>query len=422
MVSRAVIAVRSDIPTHRLMGLSLLERTILAAHQAGIQQFLIVSRGATSSDAGKLKQGERFRQRGIDIKFDDSDNHRNPLRTTDNVLILPDNCVFSPIIISKLVERNLPEGGLRLLTDNNGNFSGIALCSPDILPSLLDLARKEAGDLDLPVVKSLIQNERLSIEEAEAGRWIAVESKDDIKKARQMLLKSVRKREDGFIARYFNRPLSLTTTKLLLRFNITPAQVTIANLIIGMSAGYFIGKGGHLNSLLGGFLFQCASIFDGCDGEIARLTYQCSEFGTKLDNICDIMTLIVFLINLPIGIYSSTQNPFYLYLGVFMLLAVASIYIQMQRFIKKSRLTGSIVKIVQDIQRKGLKAQPSLLDRAASKIAFVFRNDFIKMTIFLLAAVNGRILILWILILLGPIESIYLNIYARQKMSSTSQD
>ena len=416
MIDHAVVVIHPETSGKRLLGLSLLERTILAARQAGVRTFTVLANSKCHGGVPSLDQIKKLNQRGVSIQLESSDNHRHPVTEDRNALLLSTNCVCVPTLLSKMVATDVPDGGIKVLADEDGDFTGIAVASATVLAALLDDGAQTSNRSDMPFIRSLVPQRLWSQVTAAPGQLVAIESPGDMKAARRLLLDTARKKEDGFIARHFNRPISLATTRLLLKLPITPTQVTVVNLIIGILSGYFIGKGGHLHSLLGGFLFQCASIFDGCDGEIARLTFQSSEFGTKLDNTSDILTLIIFMVNLPIGIYSTNQNPMYLYLGGLMLVSVATIYIQMQRFVKKIKLNGSIVKIVQDIQAKGEAAKPSFLDRVAANIAFIFRMDFIKMMAFLIAALNGRIVILWVLILLSPIESIYLNIYARQKL------
>lgn len=416
MIDHAVVVIHPETSGKRLLGLSMLERTILTARQAGVRTFTVLTDNEHPGGIPSPKQIKKLHEKGIAIQLESSDNHRQPLPVDCNALLLSTNCVCVPALLARIVTTDVPDGGITVLADEDGDFTGIAVASTTVLTTLLEDGAQASDRPDMPFIRSLVPQRLWSQVTAAPEQLVSIESKADMKAARRLLLDTARKKEDGFIARHFNRPISLATTRLLLKLPITPTQVTVVNLIIGLLSGYFIGKGGHLHSLLGGFLFQCASIFDGCDGEIARLTFQSSEFGTKLDNTSDILTLIIFMVNLPIGIYSSNQNPMYLYLGGLMLVSVASIYIQMQRFVKKTRLTGSIVKIVQDIQGKGKAAQPSFLDRVAANIAFIFRMDFIKMMAFLIAALNGRIVILWVLILLSPIESIYLSLYARQKL------
>lgn len=47
---------------------------------------------------------------------------------------------------------------------------------------------------------------------------------------------------------------------------------------------------------LGGFLFQMASVLDGVDGEVAKLTLRSSKLGGWLDTAVDNLTLLFFLI------------------------------------------------------------------------------------------------------------------------------
>ncbi len=420
MIRQALITVESPPAYQRLLGLTLLKRSLLSAHQAGIERFLLVPVGERAIDITSLLQDRTLRRKCIAIQTNAAGNPSPFSPTSEDTLLLSGKLIYTPGMLTSLLEEILPQGGINGILDSQGNFSGAATISAAALPSVMDWLQKNKQEPNRQILEAIIAKDNSRFEAVVSDQWVAADSRAGVKKARALLLKNARKREDGFVAKHFNRHISLATTRMLLKFNITPTAVTIVNLLIGLASGWFIGKSGHFNSLLGGFLFQCASIFDGCDGEIARLTYQCSEFGTKLDNTCDILTLIVFMVNLPIGIYSSYQNPLFLYLGGLMLISVTSIYIQIQRYLKKSRLTGSIVKIVKDIENKDRNEKAGFIDRLAAKIAFVFRHDFIKMAIFILAALDGRTVILWALILLSPLEFIYLTMYSRRKLASTA--
>jgi CDP-L-myo-inositol myo-inositolphosphotransferase len=45
-----------------------------------------------------------------------------------------------------------------------------------------------------------------------------------------------------------------------------------------MLGAFFFFSGGYINLVTGAILAQAASIVDGCDGEIARLKFQATEF------------------------------------------------------------------------------------------------------------------------------------------------
>ena len=57
----------------------------------------------------------------------------------------------------------------------------------------------------------------------------------------------------------------------------------------------FFAFGGYWNMLSGAVLSLFASILDGCDGEVARLKLQESDFGCWLETICDYLYYLVYL-------------------------------------------------------------------------------------------------------------------------------
>ena len=54
--------------------------------------------------------------------------------------------------------------------------------------------------------------------------------------------------------------------------------------------------------LIGAVLSVFASILDGCDGEVARLTFQDSAFGCWLETICDHLYYILIFAGMMIGL------------------------------------------------------------------------------------------------------------------------
>ncbi|HDL10026.1 MAG TPA: CDP-alcohol phosphatidyltransferase family protein, partial [Candidatus Omnitrophica bacterium] len=57
--------------------------------------------------------------------------------------------------------------------------------------------------------------------------------------------------------------------------------------LLSCFSALFYGFGSYLNVLIGGILAQISSILDGCDGEIARLKFQESEYGAWFDAVLD---------------------------------------------------------------------------------------------------------------------------------------
>ena len=57
-----------------------------------------------------------------------------------------------------------------------------------------------------------------------------------------------------------------------------PIHPMIVPIPIG---AFFLAQPSQVWQVLGSLLFLLSTIMDGCDGEIARLTFQESEFGAK---------------------------------------------------------------------------------------------------------------------------------------------
>src|SRR5450432_3501978 len=84
----------------------------------------------------------------------------------------------------------------------------------------------------------------------------------------------------GFIARHLNKKVSFRLTRsLLCQLPVTPNQVTLGAMAIGMAGCLLIGAGTYSSMVAGFALVQLQSILDGCDGELARVRFQQSPLG-----------------------------------------------------------------------------------------------------------------------------------------------
>lgn len=120
--------------------------------------------------------------------------------------------------------------------------------------------------------------------------------------AERSLLKSLRKPVDGIVSRHCNRYISLAVSRYLARMELHPNTLTLGFMVFGISAAILAALAQPWWMLvLAGVLFQIQSILDGCDGEVARLTYKFSSSGQWLDSICDDITNWGFFFGLTFG-------------------------------------------------------------------------------------------------------------------------
>ena len=111
------------------------------------------------------------------------------------------------------------------------------------------------------------------------------------------------KPQDGFVSRFLNRPISSRITRLLVKFPIHPSAFTASIFVLPLVAAVFLVRGDYLSVLLGAAIFQVFSILDGCDGEIARARNLESKFGERLDNVCDFLGSLIYVLALGAGIH-----------------------------------------------------------------------------------------------------------------------
>lgn len=135
---------------------------------------------------------------------------------------------------------------------------------------------------------------------------------------------------DGWFTRLVDRRLSRVLTRLLLPTGISPNQVTIGSIAIGIAGGGCFALGTPRAAALGALLFLASTIIDGCDGEIARLTFRESVFGARLDVLGDNVVHLFLFGGIAVGLYRRSGDPVVAWLGLVLvlgvLLAMATVY------------------------------------------------------------------------------------------------
>ena len=107
---------------------------------------------------------------------------------------------------------------------------------------------------------------------------------------------------DGVLARWIDRRLSCRLSLWIVRHTgLRPNHVTALGTTIGLAGAFLLARGTYAGDVLGTLLFLVAAIVDGCDGEVARLTFRESAFGQKLDVTTDNVVHLVIFIGLAVG-------------------------------------------------------------------------------------------------------------------------
>ena len=123
--------------------------------------------------------------------------------------------------------------------------------------------------------------------------------------------------DSPIIDRYIIRKISGFISGFLSRTPVTPNQVTIISLIFGIASAAFFSHGKHTYTIIAGVLYFVSTVFDQCDGEVARLKQMETEFGRKLDIIVDAIVNAVIVIGITIAVYTKIGSVLVIIAGFF---------------------------------------------------------------------------------------------------------
>ena len=129
------------------------------------------------------------------------------------------------------------------------------------------------------------------------------------------LKKICQKKNDNWYGRYFVRKISIYITKLLLKTDVTPNQISGLSILIGIIAGIFFVFGNYWYTLVGASVLLLSNIVDCVDGEIARYRKSASVAGKYIESLNDYIVHPFIFVCITFGLYNIFHNVFIFVLG-----------------------------------------------------------------------------------------------------------
>ena len=301
-------------------------RNILGLQSPTVSQTVLCVQSEWQSQVAETLQ--RSRRAPKSLKWYESVEPADLARVTQhvsakgNLIFVLGHRSINPCLLRKALQWNAPNGA-------------IAFCCGNELVGVYVLSEKAAEKLARECAKPLTTLEDLhdwiksrcevEIEEVQDHSWQEINSRADLIQAENKLNQWLVKPTDGIFAR-MNRRVSIPISRWLLQFRgITPNIVTLFTLWVSFGAGIFFAYGGYWATVMGAVLSVWASILDGCDGEVARLKLQSTDFGCWLDTVCDYLYYAFVFGGMAIGFARTIGTRFTLFWGPLLLLgAVAS--------------------------------------------------------------------------------------------------
>jgi phosphatidylglycerophosphate synthase len=161
---------------------------------------------------------------------------------------------------------------------------------------------------DLAALAKRFQDQgRLRLVDTGDARCCRVRSAADARRVEGEMLASLIRPTDGFFARHFDRYLSRRLSVVLVRWGLHPNLITAAATLVGLAGAGLLASIDRPLQVLGALIVIFATVLDGCDGEVARLSLRTSKLGGRLDLIGDnIVNGAVFV---AIGTASLRAHP-----------------------------------------------------------------------------------------------------------------
>jgi 1L-myo-inositol 1-phosphate cytidylyltransferase / CDP-L-myo-inositol myo-inositolphosphotransferase len=173
--------------------------------------------------------------------------------------------------------------------------------------------------------------------------YVRVTSEAMVAVAEDALFQSLARNDNNFFARYVDRVLSRAISRRLAPTSVTPNQITVFSVALGILGSLMLLHPSYVAGLFGAFLFLASTIIDGCDGEIARLKFQESPLGAKLDLIGDNLVHAFLFPCAALRFWLHGEGNYFLAFGLITLAGGVATWIAIYRIVLRPRPAPGVV-------------------------------------------------------------------------------
>ena len=337
------------------------------------------------------------------------------------VLLIAGDCTYQPALH-------------RMVSEWDGRSSALELATGSVPTGLFALNHEAALELGAEIESNVVTVQDLhrwitrkaishgppfvDFRLVEEDSWQQISMPQDSIAAEQKLDRWLVKPTDGVFAR-MNRTISIPISRQLIKFPITPNMVSLFTLGVSFAAGASYAMGGYLSTLVGAILSVWASILDGCDGEVARLKLQASDFGCWLETACDYLYYLFLFAGMAIGLERSSGNRAFWAWGAVLLFGAATTILL--AWFERSRLSGKHPEQFLAIwQKKAESRSSNPLLYLGRNCEFIIRRCFLPYALLVFALLNLTWLALY-MSAIGANVAWIISLYSRFAFSSKSR-
>jgi len=237
----------------------------------------------------------------------------------------------------------VPDAQVLVATDGSIPLPRVLPANAELRP-VADRATADAlaGELGAPLVGAdLVRLDRT--------RWDGLRVTDEATRrtAEDAVFGALYRADLGFVARRFNKPLSIWFTRhVLCRSPITPNQITLFAAALGVIGCALMATGAYGWVVLGLAFEHLQSVLDGCDGELARVRFQQSQLGAWLDTFVDDVLNVLMTVAAGVGVWRASGSRVALACGLAggAMLVLSNLIIM--RDMRRQKASGDLMDMV----------------------------------------------------------------------------
>ena len=226
----------------------------------------------------------------------------------------------------------------------------------------------------------------------EAPTEYRIRERRDFRRQTEALIKGSGLSNDSLLDRVVTRKISNALTRLFLMTSLTPNQITLIAMAVGLAGAACFWAGGYAAGVAGAALVLLSAWIDCTDGEVARLKFQESPMGGMLDIWADNVVHAAAFFSMGMGLYFSTENGIYKIFGTLAVVGTLASFALLHSSVIESKKRAAL--------NPEEEPEASLVDRVANRdfTYFLFALCLAgRLEIFLaLTAVGANVFAVWL--------------------------
>jgi phosphatidylglycerophosphate synthase len=333
-VTRVIVVATAPGALAVVGGLPLAVRAVLTLRELGVSDVAVVAGAQGAAVAATLGR------RGLTAAADGLSTLAASAAPTLVVAgdVLFDGTVLAPLLASVESDRARV---VRMSGAHPGHVWA-ALCPGAVVTALVSHLRKGAPTLD-EAWKAAGPPASVPIRHGE-GLCLSLDADHPASALTDALLRAQAQKaagSDGYLAALLDRHLSRFLTRRLLERPVTPNQITIVSIIVGLAGALGLATVSYAARLAGVLALLASSVLDGVDGELARARREQSPLGARLDLAGDYMVNLAAFVGLGVGLGRQGLPPHGLKAAMILLVGVGVAMVTMHALFNRPALRVS---------------------------------------------------------------------------------